>query len=146
MLAPKNFLNATRNHFQLDPQGSALTVQAVYEPPNPVTETTLCDWIADARAGHAIKYHEGHLLVDRSELSSALQPKDRARLHAMARRAWIACELGLVHLFSQKVGEGHYRYLAVRAATPLAPPQIRTRLRQRIESTPSTPRTPATAH
>jgi hypothetical protein len=146
LLAPKDFLNATRNHFQLDPQGSALTVQAVYEPPNPVTEAVLCDWIADARAGHAIKYHEGHLLVDRSELSSVLPPKDRARLHAMARRAWIACELGLVHLFSQKVGEGHYRYLAVRAATPLAPPQIRTRLRQRIESTPSTPRTPATAH
>jgi hypothetical protein len=57
----------------------------------------------------------------------------------MARRAWIACELGLVHLFSQKVGEGHYRYLAVRAATPLAPPQIRTRLRQRPDtSSPAT--------
>lgn len=143
LLAKKDFLNATRSHLQLDAQGSALTVQAVYEPPNPVTEAALCDWIADARAGHAIKYHEGHLLVDRSELSSALPPKDRARLHAMARRAWIACELGLVHLFSQKVGECHYRYLAVRAATPLAPPQIRTRLRQRIESTPSTP---ATSH
>ena len=51
MLAPKDFLNATRNHFQLDPQGSALTVQTVYEPPNPVTEAALCDWIADARAG-----------------------------------------------------------------------------------------------
>lgn len=116
-------------------------MQAVYEPPNPVTESMLCDWIADARAGHAIKYHEGHLLVDRSEVSSALLPKDRARLHAIARRMWIACELGLVHLFSQKVGEGHYRYLAVRAATPLAPPEIRTRLRQRHESASPTPRT-----
>lgn len=146
MLARKDFLNATHNHFRLDPQGSALTVQTVYEPPAPMTEAALCDWIADARAGHALQYHEGHLLVDRSELCSALPPKERARLHAMARRAWIACELGLVHLFSQKVSDGHYRYLAVRAATPLAPPQIRTQLRQRSATTSTTPRTPATSH
>ena len=145
MLAKKDFINATRSHLQLDAQGGVSTADSVYSPDRP-TEIVACHWIADAVAGHVMQYHEGHLLVDRSELSSALPPKDRARLHAVARRMWIACELGLVHLFSQKVGEGHYRYLAVRAATPLAPPQIRTQLRQRIESTPSTPRTSATAH
>jgi len=36
----------------------------------------------------------------------------------------------LVHLFSLKVADCHYRYLAVRSANTLTPPEIRTRLRQ----------------
>jgi hypothetical protein len=47
----------------------------------------------------------------------------------VARRAWIACELGLVHLFSQRIDEDRYRYLAVRSASSLKPPEIRNRLR-----------------
>ena len=90
-------------------------------PRRPLTEAQLCDWIADARVGEAIQYHEGFLLCDRSEGSSPLPTQERIRLHAVARRAWIACELGLVHLFSAKVGEGRYRYLALRSANPLMP-------------------------
>ena len=89
----------------------------------------MCDWVASAQIGHCIQYHEGLLLRDRSEISSDLSTKDRARIHTVARRAWIACELGLVHLFSQKVGEDHYRYLAMRSSSPLKPPEIRTQLR-----------------
>jgi len=89
----------------------------------------LCDWVASAQVGHCIQYHEGLLLRDRSEISSELNTKERARLNSVARRAWIACELGLVHLFSQKVGDDHYRYLAMRSSSPLKPPEIRTQLR-----------------
>ena len=92
-------------------------------------EGGLCDWIANAMPGAAIEYHQGFLLVDRSETASELPTKERSRLHAIARRAWIACELGLVHLFSMKVAEAAYRYIAVRSATALPPPEIRNRLR-----------------
>lgn len=100
-----------------------------YTPGVDVTEAILCDWVASAQVGHCIQYHEGLLLRDRSEISSDLTTKDRARIHSVARRAWIACELGLVHLFSQKVGDDHYRYMAMRSSSPLKPPEIRTQLR-----------------
>ena len=99
----------------------SLPVGVCAVPRRPLTEAQLCDWIADARVGEAIQYHEGLLLQDRSETSSPLPAKERARLHAVARRAWIACELGLVHLFSIKVGENHYRYLALRSAQTTEP-------------------------
>lgn len=86
--------------------------------------------------GQSIEYHEGFLLLDRSETVSELPTKERARLHAVARRAWIACELGLVHLVSLKVEEARYRYIAVRSTSTLKPPEIRTRLRV-ARATPS---------
>ncbi|MDR4125530.1 hypothetical protein [Yanghanlia caeni] len=98
------------------PVSLALSVGICATPRRPLTEAQFCDWIAEARVGEALQYHEGLLLRDRSETASALNAKERARLHAVARRAWIACELGLVHLFSVKVDEGHYRYLALRSA------------------------------
>lgn len=101
----------------------------LYSPSVAVTESILCDWIASALVGHCILYHEGLLLRDRSESSSGLPTKERARIHSLARRAWIACELGLVHLFSQRVDDDHYRYLAMRSSTTLKPPEIRTQLR-----------------
>jgi len=97
------------------------SVGACAVPRRPLTEAQLCDWIADARVGESIQYHEGLLLRDRSEVASALPPKERNSLHAVARRAWVACELGLVHLFSIKLGDDHYRYLALRSASPLLP-------------------------
>jgi hypothetical protein len=102
---------------------------AVFHPDKPVIEEMLCDWIASAMVGQAIVYHEGMLLRDRTSDVSDLNLKDRNRLHAVARRAWIACELGLVHLFSQKISEGRYRYLAMRSSTHLTPPEIRSRLK-----------------
>lgn len=86
-------------------------------PRRPLTEAQLCDWIADARVGEAIQYLSFAVRPQRG--SSPLPTQERIRLHAVARRAWIACELGLVHLFSAKVGEGRYRYLALRSANPL---------------------------
>ncbi len=101
----------------------------VYAPPVALSEANLCDWIASALDGHCIQYYEGLLLRDRSESSSGLPTKERARIHSVARRAWIACELGLVQLFSQKVDDNYYRYLAMRSRTTLKPAEIRTQLR-----------------
>jgi len=129
LLAPQKLIETTRSHLGIafpEPQGGARTL---YTPGVSVTEAILCDWVASALVGHCIQYHEGLLLRDRSETSSDLTTKDRARIHSLARRAWIACELGLVHLFSQKVDDDHYRYLAMRSSSPLKPPEIRTQLR-----------------
>ena len=125
----KTIVETTRSQLGLGVNAGAATLP-VYVPPEKLTETGLCDWMANALVGQSIQYHEGFLLLDRSDSGSGLASKDRNRLHALARRAWIACELGLVHLFSLKVSEGHYRYIAVRSASTLTPPEIRTRLRQ----------------
>ena len=129
MLAQQKLIEISRSHLGLvapEPLGGA---RPFYSPGAAVTEAILCDWVASAQVGHCIQYHEGLLLRDRSEISSELNTKERARLNSVARRAWIACELGLVHLFSQKVGDDHYRYLAMRSSSPLKPPEIRTQLR-----------------
>ena len=129
MLATQKLIEISRSHLGLvapEPLGGA---RPFYSPGVAVTETIFCDWVASAQVGHCIQYHEGLLLRDRSEISSELNTKERARLNSVARRAWIACELGLVHLFSQKVGEDHYRYLAMRSSTPLKPPEVRNQLR-----------------
>ena len=70
----------------------------LYLPATPLTEAALCDWIAQALPGERLQYHEGLLLVDRSEANSPYPPKERQRIDAVAKRAWRACELGLVHL------------------------------------------------
>lgn len=135
---PVNTLIATtRQHLGLGGDLGPLAAEPPYLPPVAMTEALLCDWIASARVGQSIQYHEGYLLTDRSESHSDLPAKERYRLHAVARRAWIACELGLVHLFSQRVGDHHYRYLAVRSSSTLKPPEIRSRLRLASSTTPT---------
>ena len=129
MIYKNDLIETSRSHLGLGVDIGRAALQPVYIPIEKLSETNLCDWVASALVGHCIQYHEGLLLRDRSETSSDLTTKDRARIHSVARRAWIACELGLVHLFSQKVGEDHYRYLAMRSSSPLKPPEIRTQLR-----------------
>lgn len=129
MLNAKTIVETTRSHFGLGVEGGK-GAPSLYVPTGKLYETGLCDWMANALVGQSIQYHEGFLLLDRSDSGSALDAKDRSRLHALARRAWIACELGLVHLFSLKVAEGHYRYIAVRSSSTLTPPEIRNRLRK----------------
>ena len=104
-------------------------LRSVRIPPAPFTEARFCDWISEARVGDTIQYHEGFLLLDRSESSSGLSAKARTNLHALARRAWIACELGLVHLYSVRLAECHYLYLAVRSRSTIHPAEIRSRLK-----------------
>lgn len=129
MLAPQRLAEISRSEPENSVDKSPGMERPLYIPGIPLSEANLCDWIASAQVGHCIQYHEGLLLRDRSESSSGLPTKERARIHSLARRAWIACELGLVHLFSQKVDDDHYRYLAMRSSTTLKPPEIRTQLR-----------------
>jgi len=129
MIHKTDLIETTRSHLGLGVDIGRAAQQPVYVPIEKLTEANLCDWLASALVGHCIQYHEGLLLRDRSETSSDLTTKDRARIHSLARRAWIACELGLIHLFSQKVDDDHYRYLAMRSSSPLKPPEIRTQLR-----------------
>lgn len=129
MLNAKPIVDTTRSHLGLGVNAGVAT-PPVYVPAEKLTEAAACDWIANALVGQSIQYHEGFLMMDRSDTGSGLPAKERNRLHSVARRMWIACELGLVHLFSQKVTDGHYRYLAVRSANTFSPPEIRTRLRQ----------------
>ena len=133
-----DLIETSRSHLGLGVDIGRAALQPVYVPIEKLSEANLCDWVASALVGHCIQYHEGLLLRDRSETSSDLTTKDRARIHSVARRAWIACELGLVHLFSQKVGDDHYRYMAMRSSSPLKPTEIRTQLRiaQRAPSNP----------
>ena len=67
---------------------------------------------------------------DRVKAGSALPAKACVRLDAVATLAWLACELGLVQLFSSKVAEYHYRYVAVRTRSVMPPSDLRTLLRQ----------------
>ena len=130
MLAPTKFLEITQAHLGLPPDPMPLVQERkAYVPIISLSEANLCDWIASASVGQAILYHEGLLLRDRSEISSDRSTKERARIHAVARRAWIACEFGLVHLFSQRISDSNYRYLAIRTSSSLKPPEIRARLR-----------------
>ena len=129
LFASQKLIEISRSHLGLVAQEQFGSARPFYSPGVAVTEAILCDWVASAQVGHCIQYHEGLLLRDRSEISSDLSTKDRARIHSVARRAWIACELGLVHLFSQKVDDDHYRYMAMRSSSPLKPPEIRTQLR-----------------
>ena len=139
MIYKNDLIETSRSHLGLGVDIGRAALQPVYVPIEKLSEANLCDWVASALVGHCIQYHEGLLLRDRSETSSDLTTKDRVRIHSVARRAWIACELGLVHLFSQKVGDDHYRYMAMRSSSPLKPPEIRTQLRI-AQMAPSNPK------
>lgn len=98
-------------------------------PNTPLTEAALCDWIAQALPGERLQYHEGLLLMDRSPATSPYPSRERLRIDAVAKRAWRACELGLVHLVSQRVEPFVFRYLAVRARMTPDASQVRKQLR-----------------
>ena len=113
MIYKNDLIETSRSHLGLGVDIGRAALQPVYIPIEKLSETNLCDWVASALVGHCIQYHEGLLLRDRSETNSDLTTKDRARIHSVARRAWIACELGLVGLFSQKVGEDPENYVGI---------------------------------
>jgi hypothetical protein len=140
----KTIVETTRGYLGLGVDVGKTALRAVYVPTEKLTEERFANWIGDALVGQSIQYHEGFLLLDRSESSSGLAAKERIRLHSIARRAWIACELGLVHLFSLKLADGNYRYIAIRSGSKLTPPEIRNRIRK--AGTPNPVATPETTH
>ena len=108
----------------------------IWVPPKPLTEAAFCDWIAQACSGDQIQYHEGHLLVDRSESFSMLPKAQRQALDAVAKRAWIAMELGLAHLLSHRHAINHYQYIAVRSVQSVKAPGLLIRVREAEPRTP----------
>ena len=90
MLNSKTIIETPRSQLGLGVDAGKAALQAVYVPTEKLTEAGLCDWMANALVGQSIQYHEGFLLLDRSDSGSGLASKDRNRLHALARRAWIA--------------------------------------------------------
>ncbi len=89
MLNAKPIFEATRSHLGLGVNAGAIT-PPVYVPAEKLTEAAACDWIAHALVGQSIQYHEGFLMMDRSDSGSGLSAKERSRLHSVARRMWIA--------------------------------------------------------
>jgi hypothetical protein len=132
MLDIDNKINTAQTQSALGIAIGRAALHAVHVPTTTLNEAALCDWIAQAMVGQSIQYHEGFLLLDRSESTSSYSTKERNRLHSVARRAWIACEMGLVHLFSLKVADSHYRYIALRSVSTLNPPDIRTSLKKAL--------------
>jgi hypothetical protein len=93
-------------------------------PPKPLTEAAFRRWLAAAEPGDALQYHEGHLLLDRAETASRLPAAERLRVHAVANQSWQAAELGLLHLFSRRIDEGRFVYLAIRSSRPVPEPDF----------------------
>ena len=118
-------LAASPEHLSLTVFAARGGLRSLHRTSKPLTETALCEWIATAQVGESLQYHEGLLWRDRSQTDSTLTAKERARIHATACRAWIACEQGLVHLFSVRIADGRYRYLAIRSGRVLKPPDKR---------------------
>jgi hypothetical protein len=140
----QHIIEAARNPIGGGAEVGRAALQSLHLPQDKLSEPELCDWIAGAAPGQSIQYHEGFLMLDRSASESTLPAADRIRLHAVARRAWIACELGLVHLFSLKLADCHYRYIAVRSTSRLTPAGVRERLRSK--TSPTKPTVTSTAH
>ena len=101
----------------------------IFVPAKPLTETALCDWIAASASGERIQYHQGLLLRDRSDVGSPYAARERQRIQAVAKRAWLACELGLVHLVSQRVEPFVFNYIAVRSLMTSKAAQVRKQQR-----------------
>jgi hypothetical protein len=98
--------------------------RSIWVPPKPLTEGAFRRWLADAQPGDALQYHEGHLLLDRSETASDLPAAERRRVDGLASQVWNAREGGLLHLFSQCIDEGHFRYVAIRSSRPVSEPDF----------------------
>ena len=115
---------------------SPMALGPIWVPLEPLSEALFCDWIAQASSGDRIQYHEGHLLVDRSESFSMLPKAQRQALDLLARRAWIAMELGLAHLMSHRCAINHYQYIAVRSVQSVRDPGLVIRVREAEPRTP----------
>ena len=83
MLNAKPIVETTRSQLGLG-VNAGIATPPVYVPPENLTEAGLCDWMANALVGQSIQYHEGFLILDRSDSSSEMAAKDRGRLHALA--------------------------------------------------------------
>jgi len=80
-------------------------------------------WIRSAQAGDQIEYHCGHLSEDRVVASQKYPPELSREIDATADLVWTACHLGLIQLFSKRIGKNRFSYLAIRSLVPVPKPQ-----------------------
>jgi len=83
-----------------------------------MSEEQFCQWMVNAKPSDRIQIHVGHLMLDRSEPHSPYEPSERVRLNLLASRAWVAWEVALISLSTQRVGPLEHRYFAQRTDTP----------------------------
>lgn len=86
-------------------------------PDRPLMAFRFREWLETARRGQAIEYHEGYLWVDRFP-GGLLMDEEARRIDQVARAAWAAQEAGAVLLFSRRIGEARFSYIAVRTDVP----------------------------
>ena len=71
-------------------------------------------WLKAARPGGPIKYHRGHLCVDRQPKLDDPDSEVRAELHRLATCVLRAADQGLVHLVQRRRGPADFGYLAIK--------------------------------
>jgi hypothetical protein len=71
-------------------------------------------WVARAKPGERLEYHQGFLTVDRSP-GSRLAEHERRLLTTLAGAALSAAEADQVHLVQRRNGPADFSYLAIKA-------------------------------
>ena len=83
-----------------------------------ISEIEFLAWAGHALPGDVLEYHRGFLALDGHPQGTQLAECDRAALARLAREAWRAAELGLVHLVQRRHGDNDYAYLAIARPKP----------------------------
>ena len=93
----------------------------IYVPKRALSAQQIEHWIRRAKPGQYLQYHEGLLCDDRipRPFDSPNQTSNAERVNRIAAMLWLACELEVVRLFSVRLDEGFYRYLAQRTYQPV---------------------------
>ena len=91
-------------------------------------ETELLTWLELATAGACSIYHVGHLACDRSPDMSNLNAAARADLNSIAHRVMALVEQGALIVVQQRLDNGHFAYLAMKAHPRSARPGAQRRL------------------
>jgi hypothetical protein len=79
----------------------------------PIDEAGLCAWLAQAKAGDALEYHRGFLVIDRAAIGLHRDIAARRELIRTSDRAMRLAADGLVHLVQRRLGAERFSYLAI---------------------------------
>ena len=83
----------------------------------PLSMATFRAWLARAKPGERLQYHQGFLVCDRTAGSE----QDRRRLRAVADAMREAAAAGKVHLIQRRDGPCNFAYFAIKASAASQP-------------------------
>jgi hypothetical protein len=86
----------------------------------PISLAAFRAWLARAKPGERLRYHRGHLALDRVKGMSSLTEAERRKLTAVADHASALAGQGTLHLLQERHGDGDYSYWAI-ARVPARP-------------------------